>query len=138
MLVPAPLGNQYGLALKDPEMRQRAYKSFCDHLSEGYSQDCWYFEEGDNLCCYKTMLSYIENNPTEFPAIQRDIAKTKGKKYYEGLCKASANGENTKANTASLQMIMRNKYGWDKPEKTDGEKQVIVETTTYRKTNSKE
>ncbi len=84
------------------------------------------------------MLSYNENNPEEFPSIKRFIAETKGKKYYEGVCRASANGDNQKANTASLQMIMRNKYGWDKPEKGDGDKQVIVETTTYTKNASKE
>ncbi len=43
--MPAPEGNQYGLALSDPQIRQKAYQSFCDHLAEGYSYSCWYFEE---------------------------------------------------------------------------------------------
>lgn len=121
----AHLGNDYGLALKDPAIRQKAYKSFCDHLAKGKSQKSWFFEEGEHLCCYKTMLSYIQNNPKEFPPIQREIAETKGYQYWESVVEASAEGRNPTANTASLQMVMRNKFGWDKEQKTGNTQYTI-------------
>lgn len=112
--VAAPIGNQYGLALKDPIIRQKAYDSFCAHLSKGKSiRSWWYEDEEGNSCYWETMLSYIKNNPREFDPIKKKIAETKGYQYWEEIAELSAKGEN-EANTPSLQMIMRNKFGWDK------------------------
>jgi hypothetical protein len=60
------------------------------------------------------MNRYIEENPQEFPPIQREISESKGQKYWEQVVMDSACGINKDANTASLQMLMRNKYSWDK------------------------
>lgn len=111
----APQGNQYGLALKDPSVRQKAYKLFCDHLAKGKSIKSWWYEDNEgNECVWATMLSYIKNNPAEFDSIKKEIAETKGYYLWESIAEESAEGKNKRANTASLQMIMRNKYGWDK------------------------
>lgn len=115
-----PFGNSNGVALKDPEVRQKAYKSFCEHLSKGLSYHSWFYEDDqDNSCVGKTMLSYIKDNPLEFPSVKKEIADSKGFAFWEGVLKDSATGKNKDASTASLQMIMRNKYGWDREAKQD-------------------
>lgn len=111
----APKGNKFGQALKDPEMRQRAYQSFCDHLAKGKAIKSWYFIEGDCACVWATMLEYIKDKE-EFDPIQKEIALSQGYNKWESIAEESANGKNKQANTASLQMVMRNKFGWDKPE----------------------
>lgn len=122
-------GNQNGIVLKDPEMRQRAFNLLCQHLAKGKSIRSWYFEEGDHMCCYATMYSYIEKNPSEFPSIKKTVSEIKGYQYWESVCEDSATGVNPDANTASLQMVMRNKYKWDaredKSEKTPDNADII-------------
>ncbi len=112
--VGGPQGNQYGVALKDPIIRQKAYQSFCDHLALGKSVKSWFYEDDDNLCCWETMLSYIQKFPMEFQPIKKKISEIKGFHRWESVVEASAEGKNKDASTASLQMLMRNKYGWDK------------------------
>jgi hypothetical protein len=111
-------GNQYHLALKDPEVRQKAYKSFCDHLAEGFSIKSWCYEdEKGNACTWQTMQTYIKDNPSEFNPVTQQVSQIKGYRFWESTVRDSATGKNKDASTASLQMIMRNKYGWDKEEK---------------------
>lgn len=116
---PAPKGNQYALALSDPKIRQKAYKSFCDHLAKGKAVKSWYYDADNHLCCWETMMSYIENNPGEFDPVHKKIGWSKGYQLWEKIADESAEGKNKKANTASLQMVMRNKYGWDKRPDTE-------------------
>lgn len=47
-----------------------------------------------------------------------NISKIKGFAYWEDFVEAHGRGEN-KGVTPALQMIMRNKYGWDKKEDHD-------------------
>ncbi len=111
--MPAPEGNQFGVKLKDPEVRQLAFEQYCAHLARGKSQESFYFEHPEFTVSYKTMNRYIEENPEEFPAIKKEIARIKGFAIWEDIVEKSAKGEN-EAVTPSLQMVMRNKYGWDK------------------------
>lgn len=115
-MMAAPKGNNFGLALKDPEMRQRAYQSFCDHLAKGKAIKSWFFIEGNCACSWLTMQEYMKNTE-EFNPLQMQIAQAHGYQYWEGVVQASAEGKNKDANTASLQMLMRNKFGWDKEQK---------------------
>jgi hypothetical protein len=127
-------GNNNRLALKDPEIRQKAYKLFCDHLAKGSSIKSWWYEDDlGNACTWETMLSYIKDNPLEFDSIHKQIAESKGFAYWESVVAASAVGTNEKANTASLQMIMRNKFGWDKEAKQDNQNQNRALATNYPK-----
>jgi len=108
----APKGNKSGVSLKDKELRQRAYKSFCAHLAKGKAIKSWWYQEGEYSCVWATMLSYIQDT-IEFDPLQRTIAEAQGYNEWEEISELSAKGKN-KANTASLQMVMRNKFGWDK------------------------
>jgi len=123
---PTPMkGNKFGVKLKNPDIRQQAYAEYCEHVASGLSTDSFYFEHEQLTCTYKTLLSYIEKYPDEFPAIHMEVAKMKGYQGWEKVVADSAKGQNVKANTASLQMIMRNKFGWDK-EKKDVNKQNLA------------
>ncbi len=113
---PTPKGNNYGLAIKDPETRQKAYQSFCDHLAKGKAIKSWWYEDGDVACTWATMLSYIKDE-AEFNPIKRLVAESQGYNKWENIAEQSADGNNKNANTASLQMVMRNKFGWDKEQR---------------------
>lgn len=112
----APKGNQNGVKLKDPKIRKRAYKAYCAWIADGKVKESFTFEEGDLKCVFKTIESYMEKDPVEFPPIHREFAQAKGYAHWEDIVGKSAQGKNKEANTASLQMVMRNKYGWDKPD----------------------
>lgn len=114
ILPPAPKGNQYGVKLKNPTIRQQAYASYCQHIANGKSKRSWYFEHPEGYSCtWETMESYLQN-AGEFDPIHKKIAECKGFAKWEQITEDSATGLNQTANTASLQMVMRNKFGWDK------------------------
>ena len=113
----APQGNDFGTKLKDEEVRQEAFRQYCEHLALGKSQKSFCFEHPKFTVTYKTLNKYIEDNPEEFPPIQRQLAEIRGYKRWEQITEDSAVGINKDANTASLQMVMRNKFSWDKEEK---------------------
>jgi hypothetical protein len=108
-------GNKNGTKIKDPEMRQIAYEDYCAHLATGKNQRSWVFEKYGHTLTSVTMESYIKDKK-EFDPRKKEAALCKGFARWEQICEDSAEGYNEKANTASLQMIMRNKFGWDKKE----------------------
>lgn len=109
----APKGNKNGLKLKMPEVRQMAYEQYCAHLAKGKSQESFYFEHPEFTVTYKTMNRYIKENPIEFPAIKKEVAEIKSFAHWEDIIEQMVHG-NKKAETALVQMMMRNKFGWDK------------------------
>ncbi len=109
----APFENKNGVKLKDPEVRQLAYSQYCEHLSKGKSKKSWYFQHPELRCTWETMEKYLLNE-VEFDPTHKQIALAKGYGFWESVVEDSAIGKNDKANTASLQMLMRNKFGWDR------------------------
>lgn len=110
------IGNQNGVKIKDPDLRQKAYKQFCEWLAKGKSPRSFTFIEGALMCTGKTVESYIKEYPAEFPPIHKEVAFANGYAIWEQVVEDSATGKNQRANTASLQMTMRNKYLWDTKE----------------------
>ena len=108
-------GNKNAVALKDPKVRQRAYESFCKHISKGKSVKSWWFDEDGLTCTWETFYKYIKDK-TEFDPIKKELAHCKGLAHWEEVVEKTATGENDKASVPCLQMLMRNKFGWDKPE----------------------
>ncbi len=98
-----------------PERRQKAYQSFCAHIADGYCQESWYYTCEDGSLTWRTMLTWMQQNPHEFHPEHKEAAYSHAMKPWEDVVYTSATGDNQKANTASLQMVMRNKFGWDKP-----------------------
>ena len=112
----AQKGNQFGVKLKDPDVRQDAYNSYCAHLAKGKKKETWVFEHPTLTCTFKTMDRYIAEFPDEFPAIKKEVAYAKGYQVWEEIAEEHAKGQNACV-TPALQMIMRNKFDWDKEEK---------------------
>lgn len=109
-----PKGNRHPAKLTTDDLKIEAFNQFCDHLAQGKSKKSWYFEHPDLTCTWETMENYINSGDKVFDLNKIHIAVSKGYKNWEQVVEDSAKGKNTRANTATLQMLMRNKYGWDK------------------------
>lgn len=109
--------NQNGVILKDADVRQDAYLDYCHHLSQGKGKKGWFYDKNGFRCSWETMEKYIKDT-VEFDPLHKIKAESKGFQDLEQIVIDSAKGKNKEANTATLQMLMRNKYGWDKPEQT--------------------
>lgn len=107
-------GNKSNEKLRSQDLRKEAYRQYMEHLAQGHSKRTWYFEHPELTLSWQSMEKYIKDYSHEFSPVTHDIAMAKGEKIWEGICCDSAIGKNKKANTASLQMVMRNKFGWDK------------------------
>src|SRR5580693_8700090 len=76
----APIGNKNGTKLKEEELRQEAYRQYCEHIASGIPKEAWFFEHPyDELksLTHKTMEKYIKENPLEFPPIKKEQAESK-------------------------------------------------------------
>ena len=122
-----PLGHETNKKLKTLELKKEAFRQYLEHLSKGKSKKSWYFEHPDLTLLWQTMETYIREEPEIFNPIQIEMAHAKGYQYWEQVAETSAEGKN-QANTASLQMVMRNKFGWDKQENINKDsKETLVE-----------
>lgn len=112
--------NTWGRSVKSPEERQVAYESFCAHIASGRFKESWYYvnEATGSHWTVKSLERWIRDTD-EFPLEKLDTAQAQGFQYFEKILLDSASGKNTKANVATLQMLMRNKYGWDKQERRE-------------------
>lgn len=107
-------GNQYGIKLKDPEIKKKVYDHYCAHISKGKDKTRWYYEDEKVSLTYESLTHYFEREPEAFAAIKRKISDNKGFQLWEEYCEKTATGELKDTSIPALQMVMRNKYGWDK------------------------
>ena len=114
----AQVGNNNGLALKPPDVRQDAYLDYCAHLAEGRAKRGWFYDRNGFRCTWETMEKYIKDT-LEFDPLHKLKAESNGYNLWEGIVMQSAKGNNKEANTATLQMLMRNKYGWDRADQVE-------------------
>lgn len=114
----APKGNQNAKKLKTPEIRKEAYRQYCEWISKGETKEAWVFEHSALSLTSKTMEKYIKENPVDFPPIHKEIAEAKGYFHWLELGKKMMLGMLDKCSPAIYQMFMRNKFGWDKEDKT--------------------
>lgn len=117
----APKGNKFATKLKEPAVRQEAYRQYCNWIANGWSKEAFVFDHPIHSVCHKTMERYIKENPTEFPIIHKEKAEAKSYEHWEKLGKQMMLGEIKGAQPAIYQMFMRNKFGWDKEEKISPE-----------------
>lgn len=127
----AAIGNKYAAVFQTLEQKERAFKSFCMHLSAGNSQWGWYIDEPDLQCTAQTLLKYIEAEPEVFKPILIDISHSKSFQSWFDIGKQMAKGElkgNTSPNTWAL--IMRNMFSrfgwWDSEDKKEGPNAAYV------------
>ncbi len=109
-------GNQVARKLNTPELCKFAYESYCAHIAKGKSKKSWNLRSPVKLT-WETMERYIKESPEVFDPIDKELAWSDGFGIWEQVVEDSAIGRNKEANTASLQMLMRCKYGWDRKDK---------------------
>lgn len=119
----APFGNQNNKKLDTPELRAKAYAQYCAHIASGKSKRSWCFEHPNLTLTWETMEKYIKSDNIEFDPDTKKIAESKGFAVWEGTLEGCAKGHNKEANVAALQMIMRNKFGWDRRDTSSEEDQ---------------
>jgi hypothetical protein len=66
------------------------------------------------------MEKYLQDT-AEFDPIQMKVSETKGYAKWEQIAEDGAEGTNPDVNPACLQMVMRNKFGWDKQREGNNE-----------------
>ncbi len=109
----APKGNQNSKKLKTHKLKQEAYNSYCAHLAKGKSKKSWYFIHPELTLTWQTMETYLASSSVDFDPIKKTIAESQGYQEWEEIAEKCAKGQN-KAVVPALQMVMRNKFGWDK------------------------
>lgn len=114
-------GNQNAVKLKTPELKAEAYRQYCAHIASGKCKESFYFEHPDLTITFKTLDKYIEEDPIEFPPIQKEVALCKSLSEWEKKGHDMLDGHRD-AETALYQLFMRNKFGWDK-----NNQQVIIQ-----------
>lgn len=126
-------GNQNGVKLKDPELRQIAYTKYCEWLAKGKSKKSFTFVEGEFMCHWQTIESYLKNAPAEFDPLKKEVAFAQGYAYWESVTDDTAIGKNKDASVPALNMTMRNKYGWDTAEASTAQEESRSDLKDYSK-----
>jgi hypothetical protein len=93
---------------------QQLFDSYITHLGKGKSVRSFVYRGYHLAGTWQLAEAIIKKFPDRFPKAHIDMAKAIGFGTWEEIVEQSAKGENTKANTATLQMLMRNRYDWDK------------------------
>lgn len=134
----APKGNKLACKrTKYPDECQKAYKSYCDWISQGNSVEAWNYVGKQMTLTYKTIEKYIREFPDEFPPIHKEVALTKSLAIWEERGLKMMLGLIEKSQPAIFQMFMRNKFGWDK--ENSGQKDAtgsLIEEMAKRWRNS--
>jgi len=125
----APKANKNACKITDKDLRQDAYKQLCKWIGEGKSYKSYVYYAGEVSVTGETIEEWARNNPIEFDPRKREIAHAMAYQWWENVLKESALGMNPHGNTATLQMIMRNKFGWDK---RDGSSQSEIDKERFK------
>lgn len=105
---------------KDPQVVIKAIHKFLEWLAMGKAVKSFAYKDETDICSWSTVVKYMKDKEflnkhgLESLPEHKEYSKSMGYQIWEEECERSAKGENEKSNTASLQMIMRNKFGWDK------------------------
>lgn len=105
------IGNNFAVKLKDKHTKYKVYKNYCDYLAKGKIAKYWYYEDETLTLTRETIEKYIKEDD-DFDPIKKEIAIAKGFQIWETICEDGAKADR-EVNTPTLQMVMRNKYGWD-------------------------
>lgn len=109
-----PIGNQKAKKLTTKELREEAYRQYCEYIATGGTKEAWVFDHPTLSLTSKTMEKYIRESPSEFPPHHKERAEAKSYEQWITWGKQMMLGEIPKCQPVIFQMFMRNKFGWDK------------------------
>jgi hypothetical protein len=110
-------GHLINVKLSTEALKLEAYRQYCEHIAQGKPKKAWCFRHPVLSLTWETMEKYIKNEPSIFDSNQKRMAESEGLNLWFSYLGDSAKGKNKDANVASLQIILRNMHGWDKPDK---------------------
>lgn len=115
-------GNLNAVKIKDADVQRIAYENYCEWIASGKGQRGWVFdyknEAGeDKFILWQTMERYIELFPSVCPPENKIRAENLGYQSWEQRGTDMMVGKIEKCQPAIYQMMMRNKYSWDKESK---------------------
>lgn len=112
----APKGNEYSKKLKkdDIKLKLKVYQDYCTHIAKGKSKRSWTYEKDGLSVYWETIENYIKKEPEVFESIHMKLAECKSFSVWEEIGVQMAMGAIKNPQPAVYQMIMRNKFGWDK------------------------
>jgi len=134
--VEASLGNKFGEGLKTQESKNKAFKSYCDHIASGIPKYGWFYRDDEgNHCCWETMEKLIENKIFDSILLKDAYAKSFQKWFARG--EKLVDGEIKGGSPKTWETIMRNKfqkkYGWDKDQDAGGNAQYMLTITNKKR-----
>lgn len=118
------VGNKLQEKLTTPELRQKVFEHYLRHIEKGKDKKRWYYDEDGITLIYESLTYYFERYPEEFDSDKRGMAENKGFQIWEEVCEQTAKGKDKEASIPALNMVMRNKYGWDKEDKSDKKDEI--------------
>jgi hypothetical protein len=89
----------------DKNARKKLFKQLCDHVALGYSVES--FSEISTVSISKFLKEY----PDDFVQGDLDLAKQKGRDWWEGIGRRQASGD-CLGNSRTWYYNMANRYGW--------------------------
>lgn len=113
MNMSAPLSNDYNKKLKTKEIKEKVYQDYCKWIASGKSHKSWYYDQDDLTLTWQTIERYIKEDEDLDP-IHKEIAVAKSLAFWEQIGIDMILGKVLHCSPAVYQMIMRNKFGWDK------------------------
>lgn len=109
--MPAEPGNDYARKFPTPEARQQLCTDWCEHIASGYSKTSF------PLCNIKTIKSYIDQFPEDFPPEKIERAEAENLYWWEKTGMGGMLGKLPGFNAACWIFNMKNRHGWrDKTE----------------------
>lgn len=124
----APKGNKNGLKLKQPAVRQEAYRQYCKHIASGKPKEAFFFSHPEHGVTWETMDVYIKENPVEFPPVLMQRAQAERYNFWLEEGGKLIRGEYKGGSPVVWQTIMRNIFkniGWDRDQINENNKSHV-------------
>lgn len=123
-------GNKHAVKLKDKDTRALAFTQLCEWISQGWAYKSFVFAYPGGEMTGEGIMEMARRHPDEFDYQKIEVANALSYQVWEKRVKESANGENPHASTATLQMVMRVKFGWDRKD-SGGQSEVDKERFNF-------
>jgi hypothetical protein len=113
-------GNTNKLKLKKEAQQLVAYEAYCNWIASGKGRQGFVFECEDEetnkvvTITWQTIENYINSKRFDLDPIQKEKAENFAYQVWENVGVEMMQGKVDKCQPAIYQMMMRNKFGWDK------------------------
>jgi len=112
--------NQFAIKYKSSKARNSLCKRYCVHLAKGLSKEC--FPD----CSHKTIETYMEKYPNDFPADMIAKAERNGRLFWEKAGIDGMFGKLKGFNSKIWSFNFKNRYGWkENPEQVNDDKIIV-------------